>query len=88
MIEFLVSSGYYLLRLFYLQQLSPGAIFVALFVRSQLTNTVTLGLVFLPKLWYQQKQVRDLVRTFCVLSIVDFAWKLVLLISYEDVNIN
>lgn len=37
--------------------MSPGGTFVLLFIRSQLTNTMTLALVFLPKLWYQQKQV-------------------------------
>lgn len=71
-IEFIVSSCYYLLRFFYLQQLSPGAIFVALFVRSQLTNTVTLVLVFLPKLWYQQKQVRFVPVTCFSLSFYSF----------------
>ncbi|XP_055370745.1 uncharacterized protein LOC129605163 isoform X2 [Condylostylus longicornis] len=59
-IEFIVSSSFYILRVIYLPELSPGAIFLALFIRSQLTNTVTLGLVFLPKLWYQHKQVCSL----------------------------
>uniref|UniRef100_A0A6B2EEA6 Putative g-protein coupled receptor n=1 Tax=Phlebotomus kandelakii TaxID=1109342 RepID=A0A6B2EEA6_9DIPT len=56
LIEFVVSSIFYTLRALYLPELSPGAIFLALFLRSQLTNTVTLGLIFLPKLWYQHKQ--------------------------------
>ncbi|XP_055709770.1 probable G-protein coupled receptor 158 isoform X3 [Phlebotomus papatasi] len=60
LIEFVVSSIFYTLRALYLPELSPGAIFLALFLRSQLTNTVTLGLIFLPKLWYQHKQVRSL----------------------------
>lgn len=37
--------------------MSPSAIFLALFLRSQLTNTMALGLIFVPKLWYQHKQV-------------------------------
>lgn len=55
--EFLVSSSFYVLRIVYLDELSPVAVFLALFVRSQVTNTLTIALVFLPKLWYQQKQV-------------------------------
>ncbi|XP_033149977.1 LOW QUALITY PROTEIN: probable G-protein coupled receptor 158 [Drosophila busckii] len=55
-LEFLVSSSYYLLRFFYLPELSPSHILLALFVRSQLTNSFALGLIFVPKLWYQHKQ--------------------------------
>ncbi|XP_055548167.1 probable G-protein coupled receptor 158 isoform X2 [Wyeomyia smithii] len=60
LIEFLVSSTFYILRFWYLEEFNPSTLFLALFVRSQLTNTVTLGLLFLPKLWYQHKQVRSL----------------------------
>ncbi|XP_037926728.1 probable G-protein coupled receptor 158 isoform X3 [Hermetia illucens] len=56
LIEFLVSTNFYILRAIYLPELSPGEIFLALFLRSQLTNTITVGLIFLPKLWYQHKQ--------------------------------
>uniref|UniRef100_A0A8W7PC74 G-protein coupled receptors family 3 profile domain-containing protein n=1 Tax=Anopheles coluzzii TaxID=1518534 RepID=A0A8W7PC74_ANOCL len=56
LIEFLVSSTFYILRFWYLEEFNPSTLFLALFVRSQLTNTVTLGLIFLPKLWYQHKQ--------------------------------
>nr|XP_036226167.1 uncharacterized protein LOC106624095 isoform X2 [Bactrocera oleae] len=56
-IEFLVSTTFYVLRFFYLPEMSPSAIFLALFLRSQLTNTMALGLIFVPKLWYQHKQV-------------------------------
>ncbi|XP_075153883.1 G-protein coupled receptor 158 smog isoform X2 [Haematobia irritans] len=59
-IEFIVSSVFYILRYMYLPVMSPSAIFLALFVRSQLTNTIALGLIFVPKLWYQHKQVRSL----------------------------
>lgn len=57
LIEFLVSSTFYILRFWYLEEFNPSTLFLALFVRSQLTNTITLGLIFLPKLWYQHKQV-------------------------------
>ncbi|XP_061398216.1 metabotropic glycine receptor [Musca vetustissima] len=59
-IEFVVSSIFYILRYLYLPVMSPSAIFLALFIRSQLTNTIALGLIFVPKLWYQHKQVRSL----------------------------
>ncbi|KAM8716675.1 hypothetical protein ACLKA7_003534 [Drosophila subpalustris] len=59
-LEFLVSSSFYLMRFFYLPEMSPSAILLALFVRSQLTNSFALGLIFVPKLWYQHKQVRSL----------------------------
>ncbi|XP_030382919.1 probable G-protein coupled receptor 158 [Scaptodrosophila lebanonensis] len=59
-LEFLVSTSFYLMRFFYLPEMSPSAILLALFVRSQLTNTFALGLIFVPKLWYQHKQVRSL----------------------------
>ncbi|EDW13256.1 probable G-protein coupled receptor 158 isoform X2 [Drosophila mojavensis] len=59
-LEFLVSSSFYFLRFFYLPEMSPSAILLALFVRSQLTNSFALGLIFVPKLWYQHKQVRSL----------------------------
>ncbi|XP_063697522.1 metabotropic glycine receptor [Culicoides brevitarsis] len=56
LIEFVASSVFYVIRAWYLIDFSPGTLFLALFIRSQLTNTITLGLIFLPKLWYQQKQ--------------------------------
>ncbi|KAH8341392.1 hypothetical protein KR059_005837 [Drosophila kikkawai] len=59
-LEFLVSSSFYFLRFVYLPEMSPSAILLALFVRSQLTNSFALGLIFVPKLWYQHKQVRSL----------------------------
>ncbi|KAH8413524.1 hypothetical protein KR009_011969 [Drosophila setifemur] len=59
-LEFLVSASFYFLRFVYLPEMSPSAILLALFVRSQLTNSFALGLIFVPKLWYQHKQVRSL----------------------------
>lgn len=60
LIEFVASATYYILRGWYLDQFNPSTLFLALFIRSQLTNTITLGLIFLPKLWYQHKQVRNI----------------------------
>lgn len=56
-IEFVVSINFYILRAVYVDQLNAQVLFLCLFVRSQLTNTVTLGLVFLPKLLHPQKKV-------------------------------
>lgn len=58
LIEFIVSSSFYIIRIMYLKELSPVTTFLLLFVRSQLTSTITLGLIFFPKIWYQHKQVR------------------------------
>lgn len=57
-IEFVVSINFYIFRAVYVDQLNAQVLFLCLFVRSQLTNTVTLGLVFLPKLLHPQKKVR------------------------------
>lgn len=57
LIEFVTSATFYVVRAWYLIDFSPATLFLALFIRSQLTNTITLGLIFLPKLWYQHKQV-------------------------------
>jgi G protein-coupled receptor 158 len=56
-IELIVSSIFYILKAVYLDDFNPSALLLALFIRSQLTNSITLGLVFAPKLWYQHKQV-------------------------------
>lgn len=56
-IEFVVSINFYIFRAVYVDRLSAQVLFLCLFVRSQLTNTVTLGLVFLPKLLHPQKKV-------------------------------
>lgn len=44
--------------------MSAPVLFLCLFVRSQLTNTVALGLVFLPKLLHSQKKVRGMNMSF------------------------
>lgn len=61
LVEFLVSTIFYLMRSIYLDAWGPGTIFLLLFIRSQISNTLTLALIFLPKLWYQHKQVSEYV---------------------------
>lgn len=56
-IEFIVSFCYYIIRDWYLSELNPTTLFLALFIRSQLTSTITMVLIFLPKIYYQHKQV-------------------------------
>lgn len=56
-LEFLVSLSYYIIRDWYLAELNPTTLFLALFIRSQLTSTISLVLIFLPKIYYQHKQV-------------------------------
>lgn len=56
-IEFIVSFSYYIIRDWYLSELNPTTLFLALFIRSQLTSTVTMVLLFLPKIYYHHKQV-------------------------------
>lgn len=58
-IEFIVSFSYYIIRDWYLSELNPTTLFLALFIRSQLTSTITMVLIFLPKIYYQHKQVRN-----------------------------
>lgn len=57
-LEFLVSFSYYIIRDWYLSELNPTTLFLALFIRSQLTSTISMVLIFMPKIYYQHKQVR------------------------------
>ena len=57
LVEFIVSTIYYVIRDWYLSEFNPTTLFLALFIRSQLTNTITMVLIFLPKLYFQHRQV-------------------------------
>ncbi|XP_044752083.1 probable G-protein coupled receptor 158 isoform X2 [Coccinella septempunctata] len=59
-LELAVSTIFYVSRILILPGLHPDYILIVCCVRIQLSTTVTLLLVFLPKFWYQQKQVRSL----------------------------
>jgi G protein-coupled receptor 158 len=56
-IEFIVSFSFYIFRDCYLSELNPTTLFLAMFIRSQLTSTITMVLIFVPKIYYQHKQV-------------------------------
>ncbi|XP_049822451.1 probable G-protein coupled receptor 158 isoform X2 [Aethina tumida] len=59
-IELTVSTLFYVSRVLILPELHPNIVLIIYCVRTQLSTTVTLLLVFVPKFWYQQKQVRSL----------------------------
>ncbi|XP_031345784.1 probable G-protein coupled receptor 158 [Photinus pyralis] len=63
-IELAVSGLFYMARIFILPDLHPNFVLIAHFIRTQFTATITLLLVFVPKFWYQQKQVRSLAQEY------------------------
>ncbi|CAH1133680.1 unnamed protein product [Ceutorhynchus assimilis] len=63
-LELAISVIFYIARIFILNELHPDVVLVIYCVRSQLSQTVTLLLIFLPKFWYQQKQVRSLAQEY------------------------
>lgn len=62
--ELAVSTIFYISRILILPGLHPDLVLVVCFIRVQLTATLTLLLVFVPKFWYQQKQVRSLAQEY------------------------
>ncbi|XP_017769770.1 PREDICTED: probable G-protein coupled receptor 158 isoform X2 [Nicrophorus vespilloides] len=76
-IELAVSSIFYLSRIWILPGLHPDAVLIATCLRTQCTATLTLLLVFVPKFWYQQKQVRSLAQEYSCRFPVD---------AFKDVN--
>lgn len=63
-IELTVSGMFYIARIFILPGLHPNVVLILHCVRSQLTATIALILIFVPKFWYQQKQVRSLAQEY------------------------
>ncbi|CAH0557756.1 unnamed protein product [Brassicogethes aeneus] len=59
-IELAVSTLFYAARVLILPGLHPNLVLICYCIRTQLSATLTLLLVFVPKFWYQQKQVRSL----------------------------
>lgn len=77
--ELAVSSLYYISRVLILPGLHPDIVLIIYCLRIQLSTTVTLVLVFIPKFWYQQKQVRSLAQEYSCRIPVD-AFKVFFLI--------
>ncbi|XP_045471874.1 probable G-protein coupled receptor 158 isoform X2 [Harmonia axyridis] len=63
-LELAVSTIFYISRVSILPGLHPDYIMIVCCVRTQISTTITLLLVFLPKFWYQQKQVRTLAQEY------------------------
>ncbi|XP_066247821.1 metabotropic glycine receptor isoform X1 [Euwallacea similis] len=59
-IELATSIIFYAVRISILNELHPDMVLIIYCVRSQISQTTSLFLIFLPKFWYQQKQVRSL----------------------------
>ncbi|XP_065163117.1 metabotropic glycine receptor isoform X2 [Atheta coriaria] len=76
-IELAVSGLFYVGRVFVLPGLHPDGVLIINCVRTQLTATITMALVFVPKFWYQQKQVRSLAQEYSCRLPVD---------AFKDVN--
>ncbi|XP_044726866.1 probable G-protein coupled receptor 158 isoform X2 [Chrysoperla carnea] len=63
-VELALSGIFYIIRPMYLPYVHPDHEYLAYFIRSQLTTTIVLALLFIPKLWYQHKQARSLAQEF------------------------
>ncbi|XP_030748253.1 probable G-protein coupled receptor 158 [Sitophilus oryzae] len=59
-LELAVSAIFYTVRAIVLHELHPNLVLIIYCIRTQLSQTILLVLIFLPKFWYQQKQVRSL----------------------------
>ncbi|XP_022900982.2 metabotropic glycine receptor isoform X2 [Onthophagus taurus] len=76
-IELIGSLLFYVFRITIMPNLHPDTILIVYFIRSHLTTSVTLVLVFAPKFWYQQKQARSLAQEYSCRIPVD---------AFKDVN--
>ncbi|KAI4464182.1 g-protein coupled receptor [Holotrichia oblita] len=63
-VELAVSTLFYISRIIIFPELHPDLVLIAYFIRTHCTVTPTLLLVFVPKFWYQQKQVRSLAQEY------------------------
>uniref|UniRef100_A0A8D8QWF4 Probable G-protein coupled receptor 158 n=1 Tax=Cacopsylla melanoneura TaxID=428564 RepID=A0A8D8QWF4_9HEMI len=59
-IELLFSSSFYVWRALAVHPIHPDVNLIAVFIRSHVTNTMVLLVLFFPKFWYHYKQHRDL----------------------------
>ncbi|XP_072377192.1 metabotropic glycine receptor isoform X1 [Diabrotica undecimpunctata] len=75
--ELAISALFYTARIFILPGLHPDLVLIIYCVRSQLSQTMGLLLIFVPKFWYQQKQVRNLAQEYSCRLPVD---------AFKDVN--
>ncbi|CAH1183725.1 unnamed protein product [Phaedon cochleariae] len=76
-LELAVSTVFYMARAVFLPGLHPDTILIIYCVRTQVSQTMALLLIFVPKFWYQQKQVRNLAQEYSCRLPVD---------AFKDVN--
>ncbi|VEN58619.1 unnamed protein product [Callosobruchus maculatus] len=81
-IELAVSSLFYAVRVWLLPGLPPHMALLAWCVRAQLSQTAATLLIFVPKFFYQQKQVRNLAQEYSCRLPVD-AFKLFSVVMQE-----
>lgn len=87
-IELAISGLFYAARIFVLPDLHPNFVLIAHFVRTQFTTSITLLLVFVPKFWYQQKQVRSLGQEYsCRLPVDAFKVNFIFLLTHKIIKI-
>lgn len=63
-VELTVSVAFYAARTWIFPRLCPDTVLIVYCVRTQTSQTVSLLLIFAPKFWYQQKQVRHLAQEY------------------------
>ncbi|XP_076270296.1 G-protein coupled receptor 158 smog isoform X1 [Rhynchophorus ferrugineus] len=63
-LELSISAIFYTARALVMHELHPDLVLIIYCIRSQLSQTLSLVLIFLPKFWYQQKQVRSLAQEY------------------------
>ncbi|XP_056630766.1 probable G-protein coupled receptor 158 isoform X1 [Diorhabda sublineata] len=76
-LELASSTLFYVARILILPGLHPDLVLIIYCIRTQISQTMALLLIFVPKFWYQQKQVRNLAQEYSCRLPVD---------AFKDVN--
>ncbi|CAH1109091.1 unnamed protein product [Psylliodes chrysocephalus] len=76
-LELATSALFYAARVLFFPGLHPDLILIIYCIRTQMSQTMALLLIFVPKFWYQQKQVRNLAQEYSCRIPVD---------AFKDVN--
>lgn len=63
-LELATSALFYVARVLFFPGLHPDLILIIYCIRTQMSQTMALLLIFVPKFWYQQKQVRNLAQEY------------------------
>ncbi|CAH1138703.1 unnamed protein product [Phyllotreta striolata] len=76
-LELATSTLFYIGRVLFFPGLHPDLVLIIYCVRTQMSQTMAIILIFVPKFWYQQKQVRNLAQEYSCRLPVD---------AFKDVN--